>query len=214
MKIVLALFLIGTTPFAPMWFLPVHLVAVLLWSAAAILGSPELVAGRLIKKAQCGQLKQVPDSPLKHADGSLYMDRWFLLEPSVWTFGIQVRLQCLYSSDADRELHDHPSWNISWILRNSYEELIPSLGWEGDPLFMGGRDEMVAKVWRDPGDVVFRRARYRHRLVIPQGQAVWTIFVFGPWQRHWGFTTETGWVWWKHWLGLEDKSVAPYKDRS
>lgn len=214
MKIILALFLIVATPFVPVWFLPLHLWAVVMWTALAVLGSPELVASRVIPMAQHGKLKQVPDSPLKHADGSLYMDRWFLIEPSIWTFGIQVRLQCLYSSDADRELHDHPSWNISWILRNSYTEIIPRMGWDAEPMWIGVPSEWTHERWRDPGDVVFRRARYRHRIVVPQGQAVWTIFVFGPWQRHWGFTTIHGWVWWKHWLGLEDKSVAPYKDRT
>ena len=43
------------------------------------------------------------------------------------------------------------------------------------------------------GSVVFRRASCPHRLVLRGEQPVWSLFITGPWQRHWGFHFEHGW---------------------
>jgi len=38
---------------------------------------------------------------------------------------------------------------------------------------------------------------YAHRLVIPEGESAWTLFITGPRGRHWGFWCPAGWKYWR-----------------
>jgi hypothetical protein len=97
--------------------------------------------------------------------------------------------------DDDRALHDHPSWAISLILAGSYIE---------HTIAAGGIHHRH-EYW--PGTVRFLSTRHAHRIEIPrwyfgdQGPLpgeCWTLFLFGPAVREWGFhCPERGWVHWQ-----------------
>lgn len=137
---------------------------------------------------------------LFHADGSLYMGRYCLFE-SRW---LSARVHHIATADLDRHMHDHP-WNfVSLVLRGGYLELRPA---EREPCFI-----TVSKprglVWEDEqversrmtqrlcGDLAFRRATDRHRIVsvLPH---TWSLFVYGPVLQWWGFYTPQGKIHWR-----------------
>lgn len=93
--------------------------------------------------------------------------------------------------DDDRALHDHPSWAISFILRGSYvEHTIAAGGIHCREVIRAGR-------------LRFMPTRHTHRIELHSAegakrQPCWTLFLFGPTVRDWGFhCPERGWVHWK-----------------
>jgi hypothetical protein len=92
--------------------------------------------------------------------------------------------------DDDRALHDHPSWAVSFMLRGSYVE---------HTIAAGGihRREVISA-----GRVRFLPTRHTHRIELADRRAgdgsTWTLFLFGPTVRDWGFhCPQRGWVPWK-----------------
>lgn len=116
--------------------------------------------------------------------GDNYLRRWHLI-PRNNTFNIY--LHHIRKSDDDRALHDHPYWNVSIILRGWYVEMMP------------GKQRV-----RGAGDIVFRRARDAHRLVVPYGGSAWSLFVTGPRRRIWGFHCPQGWRAWFDFVDPDD----------
>ncbi len=88
---------------------------------------------------------------------------------------LAVCLHKILISDGD-DLHDHPGPYLSVILAGSYIEHTPK-----------------GAFLRRPGSIRFRSGRSFHRLELVNGP-VWTLFVFGPRYRNWGFLTPRGWV--------------------
>lgn len=137
-------------------------------------------------------------TPYEHLAG--YMDRYWLVKPSRWTLGMGVRVQQILRSDNDRDLHTHPWWNVSLILRGTYWEVMP--GQLGEPgVHVGGYvnlSEPFRLAQRKAGDLVFRRARHRHKLMLLRGP-VWTMFIHGREQNggDWGY--------WVPGVGLVDR---------
>lgn len=105
-----------------------------------------LIAEWLIERAL-----STPYFHLHHADGSLYMERYWLVpfvtsgraasdkdagcyvatwrQPLTWLLqrlGIAVRVHCIHTADLDRALHDHPWTFLSVVLRGWYVENRPS----------------------------------------------------------------------------------------
>ncbi len=109
--------------------------------------------------------------------GPVYMRRWRILHAR-WG---GLRVHHILRSDLDRELHDHPFWYVSLVLRGGYTEETPD-----------GR-----KIWYGPGALLFRSAASLHRLEIPAGESAWTLVLRGPIERVWGFATDLGWVPWR-----------------
>lgn len=144
-------------------------------------------------------------SPIYGPDGSLYMERKPLTRFR-W-----LRLHITYRSDIDIHLHDHPWWNISWVIRNGYIERVPD-SQDQHPTF--DQAGMAHDELRKPGAVVFRRATDRHRLLLKLDttamaeMASVSVFVTGPWRRKWGFYTESGWVYWKDYLHERPEATA------
>lgn len=92
--------------------------------------------------------KRTPYFHLHHADGSIYMERYWLV-PGVHTaterteatlplplwraplrgliqrLGMSVRLHVIHTPDVDRAFHDHPWSFLSLILRGAYYETMP-----------------------------------------------------------------------------------------
>lgn len=117
-----------------------------------------------------------------------YLHRWYVI-PRNPLFNIY--LHKIIRSDDDRALHDHPWWNISFVIKSGYWEVRP-----------GPEQNSLATYWRAPGSVIARFAKSSHRLEVMPTKPAWTIFVTGPRFREWGFYCPQGW---RHWSEFATK---------
>nr|WP_234797011.1 hypothetical protein [Mycobacteroides chelonae] len=78
-----------------------------------------------------------------------YLLRWYVIPRNRW---LNIYLHKFLRSDDDRALHDHPWWFVSLILKGRYHEVTEGL---------------VRR--RHSGSVAFRRAEWRHRVVLLHG---------------------------------------------
>lgn len=104
-----------------------------------------------------------------------YMLRWWLIPRNRW---FNVYLHHMRKDDDDRALHDHPWSSLSICIGGRLREHL--------------RDRLPREI--GVGRVVFRRAKFAHRLEIIR--PAWTIFITGPRVREWGFYCPKGW---RHW---------------
>lgn len=141
---------------------------------------------RLIARA-----KRTPYLHLFHADGTPYMERYWLLE-SRW---LSIKLHWIATADYDRHMHDHPWWFASLILRGWYVEERPMFK---EPSFDRDGYERSHIDVRRAGSFAFRKLGARHRICSVSLGGVWTLFINGPKARGWGFHTEEGWVHWRN----------------
>lgn len=125
-----------------------------------------------------------PDPDLVIApDGAPYIYRWHLARTDFG--GVYFHIQV--ANDPERPLHDHPWDNMSVILSGGYDEILDT-----DPEDTEPPHGYVHK--RRAGDVVFRKAEWAHRLLLPPGfRYTMTLFTFGPKRREWGFWYPDGW---------------------
>jgi hypothetical protein len=164
--------------------------------------APDLVIGR--------------DNP----DGA-YMLRWYLTPWRGWfqdvpaaamklwqraVLAVVRRLPNLYMhqflrDDDDRALHDHPSWAISFILCGRYiEHTIDAGGIHRRRVF-------------STGSLRFMRTRHAHRIELHRessgkSEPCFTLFLFGPRVRDWGFhCPERGWVRWQDFTAADDSGA-------
>lgn len=118
-------------------------------------------------------------------DGNPYLYRWHVI-PRNRAANVYFHIQV--ASDPERPLHDHPWDNQSVILSGGYTELLSSM-----PTRYGSVP--TSELRRSKGDVVCRRARWAHRLLMPEGVPyTMTLFSTGPHRRPWGFWYPDGWV--------------------
>lgn len=138
---------------------------------------------------------------LLHADGSLYMGRYALIESRF----LHIRVHHLATPDLDRHLHDHP-WNfVSLLLSGSYTEARPVTV---DPCFNGDAQEEDAWITvRRPGSIAFRRATHRHRITSVEPET-YSLFITGPKLQWWGFFTPEGKVFWKNYPSCHAADAA------
>lgn len=93
--------------------------------------------------------------------------------------------------DDDRALHDHPSWGASLLLGGGYIEQIIAAG------------GIQHRHGYEAGSLRFMALRHAHRIELhrdPAGNpaSCWTLFLFGPVVREWGFhCPQRGWVHWE-----------------
>ncbi len=114
-------------------------------------------------------------------DGKDYLYRWFIIprDPSRGEVYFHVQV----ASDPERPLHDHPWDNQSVILSGGYEEVLQQYPPYG----------LVTHHVRRPGDVIQRKAREAHRLILPDGiPYTMSIFTTGPEVQDWGFWEPSG----------------------
>jgi hypothetical protein len=91
---------------------------------------------------------------------------WYHLATVLGLF--RVQLHRFLRSDPDG-LHDHPwGWAFTLILHGWYVEE------------RRDRDRIRSRGYFIGGDTF-------HRVVLPHGCEVWTLFVHGPYVKHWGF---------------------------
>lgn len=119
-------------------------------------------------------------------DGSPYIYRWHVLRSTPEHGGTYFHIQV--ADDPERPLHDHPWDNMSNILAGGYTEILCMT-----------KDEPTAantgSYHRKPGDVVYRKANWSHRLLLPlEIPYTMTLFMMGPRVRDWGFWYPDGWV--------------------
>jgi len=166
--------------------------------------------------------KRTPYFHLHHGDGSLYMERYWLVpfidnehagcyamrwwrEPFGWLcqrFGIAMRIHIIHTPDLDRALHDHPWSFVSVILRGWYTELRPIDN--GRPCFENAKEEFTWVIHRAEHSIAFRHATDRHRIVNHSRQCV-TLFITGPKRQWWGFYTPNGKVYYKDYDSVHNK---------
>jgi hypothetical protein len=123
--------------------------------------------------------------------------KWRLLD----FMGVSVRLHQLVRSDSDRDIHDHPWWNCSVVLDGALNEVV-----EAKVLYGGGLYHQGTKALRrEAGDVIFRPAKGRHKILLDSRVKFWdglpvkvskekvvTLFIHGRDKRVWGFWDELG----------------------
>lgn len=106
--------------------------------------------------------------------GQPYVE-WYHLATVFGLFRIQ--LHRFVRSDPDG-LHDHPwGWACSLILA----------GWYLEERRDRSRVRGAGSFYRLTGDTF-------HRVVLPHGADVWTLFIHGPYVKHWGFMLPTYWL--------------------
>lgn len=144
--------------------------------------------------------KRPPDILIGGADDP-YMRRWWVIPRNRW---FNVYLHHFLRSDDDEALHDHPWWNLSWILRGRYLEIVPVN--QREP---SGESRVR---FRMASDFAFRKASFAHRVqllniwpphVRPMPRACWTLFITGPRIREWGFHCPKGWKHWKDFTAFQ-----------
>lgn len=152
--------------------------------------------------------KRTPYFHLHHADGTLYMERYWLVpyrsqivgpdnigcytakwyrQPVTWLLqrlGIAARVQLICTPDTGRDKHDHPWPFISMVLFGFYCERTPC----DEPT------ELDNFNFRRQGSIVYRSTTFRHRISSVSHGGVWTLFITFRRQQRWGFFTSRGWV--------------------
>lgn len=127
-------------------------------------------------------LARGPDFIIGSDETGIYLNRWWLIPRNRW---FNIYLHQFLRSDDDRALHDHPWFNLSWLIRGSYIEHTISAG------------GINRKRRRVRGDFKLRPPWAAHRIELDDGDC-WTVFITGPRLRSWGFhCPESGWVHWR-----------------
>ena len=121
--------------------------------------------------------------------GDRYMERWWVIRRNRF---FNIYLHRFWHSDDDRALHDHPWFNLSYLLKGAYVEHTISAG----GVHHARRYET--------GNVKFRLPWAAHRIEINEAP-VWSLFVTGPVLRTWGFHCEKGWRPWQQFVDKTDK---------
>lgn len=118
-----------------------------------------------------------------------YLRRWWLAPRSDKG---NVYLHNIRKSDSDRALHDHPWDNLTIVLKGVYVEVTPT-----------GSDLRIE------GDVAWRKATDRHRIVLPRlTDEAWTLFVTGPKVREWGFWVGEQFIPWRDYCDPDEPGRA------
>lgn len=131
-----------------------------------------------------------PDQIIRDDEFDEYMRRWYAI-PRNPAGGCYIHQ--IVRSDKDVH-HDHPWDNTSYVLDGFYYEECLNTATGKTTLHM-----------RQPGQIVHRKAKDAHRIILPLGQIVTTLFIMGPKVRNWGFHCPGGWVPWEEFVDPKDK---------
>lgn len=106
-------------------------------------------------------------------DEDPYMLRWYCIPRNR---ALNIYLHKIVRSDDDRALHDHPWPSLSLTLSGGVTEQY----WD-----VKRARERTRMFWF--GDLIYRSASFRHRLIVDSKQPTITLFITGPRIRSWGF---------------------------
>jgi hypothetical protein len=104
-----------------------------------------------------------------------YLRRWWLIPRNEYC---NVYLHEILRSDDDRAGHDHPWANSSFLIEGEYQEVT---------YYRNAPWLEMYRIRQRAGDSVRRFPDDTHRLIIPEGGRVVSLFVTGPKVREWGF---------------------------
>lgn len=133
-------------------------------------------------------------------DADPYMERWWLIPRNRV---LNIYLHRVLRPDDDRALHDHPWPSVSLILAGGLGEI-----YAPDADVTRGHLGPKFERWFGQGDLVYRPARFSHRLLRPgrgdEGGPAWTLFITGPAVRKWGFWCPHSWRYWRDFTDPKD----------
>ena len=115
---------------------------------------------------------------------STYIERYYLFfkdklteEEPARDLPFNLMLHKICQSDPD-DLHDHPWWYFTLILKGGYWEVTPK-----------------GRFWRGPGHFRIRPPGDLHRLEVPEdSEGCWSLFCRGGKVRPWGFISQGEWI--------------------
>lgn len=154
-------------------------------------------------------INQGLSTPYIHLDG--YMDRFWVTpnpkDDDLYEQTASARLHHILRADTDLYMHDHPFDSVTLILAGGYVEIVPH----------DQKQDMLldSTHWtshiRQPGDIIFRKATDRHKIIsiAPDPYESWSLFMTGPWRQDWGFYTPEGKVYWREYLNEWGADPAP-----
>lgn len=119
----------------------------------------------------------------------LYLERWILFPYNKF---FNVYIHKFHRSDDDRALHDHPWFNLSFILTGEYLEHFA--------------DNTI--LHRKAGQFILRGARTAHRIELINNKPVLTLFFTFLKIRSWGFYCPQGWRHWKEYTDNTGKTIG------
>jgi len=137
-----------------------------------------------------------PDECIPNPEtGEAYLRRWHLWRRAKGVGWSNLYVHEYVGSDLDRALHDHPWASLSLMLTGVLKEIYVRRG------------KYETRVIQ-PGRLVYRPATFTHRLeLVPSSRDIpRTLFLTGPKVRDWGFWTSRGWVHWRDYLGVGERS--------
>jgi hypothetical protein len=120
--------------------------------------------------------------------GDHYLERWWVIPRNRF---FNIYLHRFWRSDEDRALHDHPWFNLSYLLKGEYIE---------HRILAGGVHQAKRHV---AGNIRFRSPWTAHRIEVGN-VPVWSLFITGPVIREWGFHCAAGWRGWKMFVDQRD----------
>lgn len=143
------------------------------------------------------EMKRQPDFII----GNNYCLRWWVIPRNRW---FNIYFHKFLHSDDDRALHDHPWWNVSFLLRGRYVEHLDPEEWVQEHIPHFRRLGMTRMCMRKPGDLVPRWASTPHRVQLLTTEC-YSLFITGPVIRKWGFHCPQGWRYWLDFVAPSDK---------
>ncbi len=129
---------------------------------------PNFLRARLLGLARRIMNSRPPDRVI----GGRYLSRWHVIPRNRF---FNIYLHKTLTSDRGRGVHDHPWASVSLHLEGERLEVTPGC------VFL-----------RQPGDVVFRRAKAQHKLFQRNGEPVVTLFLTARRTRRWFFYAPDG----------------------
>lgn len=135
-----------------------------------------------------GLRRRFPDMIIHRGQYEHYIHRWFLI-PRNHIFNIYLHKLLLDDYEAP---HDHPWWNLSFILKGEYWETLATAELISNSRYIINKETKLRKRF----SLILRRATDIHRLAVSKttlGYA-WSLFITGPTIRTWGFWGRYGWV--------------------
>lgn len=133
-----------------------------------------------------------------------YLERYYLLfrdklteEETARNLPFNLMLHYICLSDPD-DLHDHPWWYATLILKGGYWEITPD-----------------GRFWRGPGHFRIRSPQSLHRIEVPENSpGSWSLFFRGPKVQNWGFMQQGQWFYHKDYLNHRKEKLNQKLNKS
>jgi hypothetical protein len=125
-----------------------------------------------------------------------YFRRWYMIPRNRF---FNIYLHHFFGADPTEQLHDHPWWSISILLKGGYvENQLPH-----------DSDVVNVETFNAP-TMTIRKPEDAHQLkLLMHNKSCWTIFITFNRVREWGFYSKDGWVRWDRAIVHPDPDVLP-----